>query len=35
VTLHIYGGEMDHCSIYEPQADGTWTRCLKPLRYDD
>lgn len=35
VTLHIYGGEMDHCSIYEPLADGTWTRCRKPLRYDD
>jgi predicted metal-dependent enzyme (double-stranded beta helix superfamily) len=35
VTLHIYGGEMDHCSIFEPQDDGLWTRSLKPLRYDD
>jgi len=35
VTLHIYGGEMDHCSIYEPGDDGLWTRCVKTLRYDD
>jgi hypothetical protein len=35
VTLHIYGGEMDHCSIFQPQADGLWTRSVKPLRYDD
>jgi predicted metal-dependent enzyme (double-stranded beta helix superfamily) len=34
VTLHVYGGEMDHCSIFEPEADGLYTRCLKPLRYD-
>jgi 3-mercaptopropionate dioxygenase len=35
ITLHIYGGEMDHCSIFEPQADGLWIRAQKPLRYDD
>lgn len=35
VTLHIYGGEMDHCSIYERADDGLWTRCVKTLRYDD
>jgi predicted metal-dependent enzyme (double-stranded beta helix superfamily) len=35
VTLHVYGGEMDHCSIFEPQADGLFVRHLKPLRYDD
>jgi hypothetical protein len=35
ITLHIYGGEMDHCSIYEPGDDGLWTRCVKTLRYDD
>jgi 3-mercaptopropionate dioxygenase len=35
VTLHIYGGEMDHCSIFEPQPDGLFTRCQKSLGYDD
>ena len=35
VTLHVYGGEMDHCSIFEPQADGLWARTHKPLGYDD
>jgi predicted metal-dependent enzyme (double-stranded beta helix superfamily) len=27
VTLHIYGGEMDCCSIYERPQDGMWARC--------
>jgi predicted metal-dependent enzyme (double-stranded beta helix superfamily) len=35
VTLHIYGGEMNHCSIFERHADGLYTRCLKPLDYDE
>ncbi len=35
VTLHIYGGEMEKCSVFEPQGDGTWTRRLKKLGYDD
>ena len=35
ITLHIYGGEMDRCSIFQPQADGLWERSVKPLRYDD
>ncbi len=35
ITLHIYGGEMDHCSIFQPQADGLWVRSVKSLRYDD
>ena len=35
VTLHIYGGEMSHCSIFEPRADGLWARSLKTLDYDD
>ena len=34
VTLHIYGGEMDHCSIFEPQSDGLYTRRQKPVCYD-
>jgi len=35
VTLHIYGGEMKTCSIFDRQADGLWERHEKPLRYDD
>jgi hypothetical protein len=35
VTLHIYGGEMDHCSIFEPLPDGWHTKRVNVLRYDD
>jgi predicted metal-dependent enzyme (double-stranded beta helix superfamily) len=35
VTLHIYGGEMDHCNIYEPAEGGHWTRRARSLSYDD
>jgi predicted metal-dependent enzyme (double-stranded beta helix superfamily) len=34
VTLHVYGGEMDHCSIFEP-AEGGHRRVSKQLSYDD
>jgi len=33
VTLHVYGGEMDHCHVFEPQAGGTWKRVRKDLAY--
>lgn len=32
VTLHVYGGEMDHCHIFEP-VDGGWQRRYRPLSY--
>ena len=35
VTLHVYGGEMDHCHVFEPSADGSYTRVRKDLRYHD
>ena len=35
VTLHVYGGEMDHCNIYEPAEQGNWTRVARSLSYDD
>ena len=35
VTLHIYGGEMDHCRIFEPEADGLWSQADKRLAYDE
>ena len=33
VTLHIYGGEMDHCHVFEPGADGTYQRVERRLSY--
>ena len=35
VTLHVYGGEMARCSVFEPQADGTFLRHGKSLSYHD
>ena len=33
VTLHIYGGEMDHCHVFEPAGDGTYRRVERQLSY--
>lgn len=35
VSLHIYGGEMACCSVFERQEDGTYQRRERPLGYDD
>jgi 3-mercaptopropionate dioxygenase len=35
VTLHVYGGEMDHCHVFEPAADGSYTRVMRALSYHD
>jgi len=35
VTLHVYGGEMDHCHIFEPAADGSYRRVRKDLHYHE
>jgi len=32
VTLHVYGGEMDHCHIFEPVENG-WLRRYRELSY--
>jgi predicted metal-dependent enzyme (double-stranded beta helix superfamily) len=32
VTLHVYGGELDHCHIFEPVENG-WLRRYRELRY--
>jgi predicted metal-dependent enzyme (double-stranded beta helix superfamily) len=32
VTLHVYGGEMDHCHIFEPAENG-WLRRYRELSY--
>ncbi|HEV7518855.1 MAG TPA: cysteine dioxygenase family protein [Thermoanaerobaculia bacterium] len=37
ITLHVYGGEMDHCSVFEPlpgDSPGRYQRQRHPLRYD-
>jgi len=35
LTLHVYGGEMDHCTVFEPAGDGLFRRCTKRLSYDE
>jgi hypothetical protein len=35
VTLHVYGGEMDHCHLFEPAGDGAYRRVERPLAYHD
>ena len=34
VSLHIYGGEMQCCNVFERQSDGTYRRRQRPLGYD-
>ncbi len=35
LTLHVYGGEMNHCSVFLPEAGGLYRRHLRQLTYDD
>jgi len=35
VTLHVYGGEMDHCHIFERSGDGSYKRVRKELGYHE
>lgn len=35
VTLHVYGGDMTHCHVFEPQADGAWRKVLKALSFHE
>ena len=35
VSLHIYGGEMQCCNVFEKQRDGTYHRRERPLGYDN
>jgi 3-mercaptopropionate dioxygenase len=35
LTLHVYGGEMDHCTIFEPLGDGLYRRQNRSLSYDE
>jgi 3-mercaptopropionate dioxygenase len=33
VTLHVYGGEMDHCHAFEPAGGGVYRRVRRELSY--
>jgi 3-mercaptopropionate dioxygenase len=35
LTLHVYGGEMDHCAVFLPEPGGRYRRLAKTLAYDD
>lgn len=35
ISLHVYGGEIRHCSVYSPQGDGWYSRQVKELWYDE
>jgi predicted metal-dependent enzyme (double-stranded beta helix superfamily) len=35
VTLHVYGGEMTHCHVFEPGDDGRFYRRYKELTYTE
>lgn len=35
VTLHVYGGEMSFCHVFEPAGDGTFRRVPKHLVLND
>ncbi|MEM7205189.1 MAG: cysteine dioxygenase family protein [Planctomycetota bacterium] len=32
-TIHVYGGEMEQCAVFEPTADGRYRRCARALAY--
>lgn len=35
ITLHIYGGEMTTCHVFEPASDGCYVKRERPLSYHD
>jgi predicted metal-dependent enzyme (double-stranded beta helix superfamily) len=35
ITMHVYGGEMDHCHVFEPTGDGAYRRLTRQLCYND
>jgi len=35
LTLHVYAGEMQTCTMFEPVGDGWYQRKVVPLSYDD
>lgn len=35
ITLHVYGGEMDHCHVFEPTGGGAYARRRRDLQYHE
>ena len=35
VTIHVYGGDMDRCSVFEPRPEGGHLRRVKQLSFPD
>lgn len=35
LTLHVYGGDMNHCDIFEPLGEGLFQRRTRNLSFDD
>lgn len=35
ITLHVYGGEMNHCNVYLPEGEGWWRKTARRLGYDE
>jgi 3-mercaptopropionate dioxygenase len=35
ITMHVYGGEMDHCHVFEPHGDGVYRRVTRSLSYHE
>jgi len=35
ITLHVYGGEMTYCHVFDPMGDGTWLRKYRELAYTE
>ena len=35
ITLHVYGGEMTTCHVFEPAGDGRYLRRERPLSYQE
>jgi predicted metal-dependent enzyme (double-stranded beta helix superfamily) len=35
ITLHVYGGDMTACHVFEPTGDGRYIRKERALHYDD
>ena len=35
LTLHVYGGEMDHCSTFQPVGENLYRKQVKTLSYSE
>jgi hypothetical protein len=35
ITMHVYGGDMDHCHVFEPSGGGLYRRVTRALSYTE